>query len=145
MRIFLGFVAGALAVLTFHQGMVELLYLAGLVPRMAFRVAPVPPFGVPLVLSLTFWGGLYGAVFAALIPRLRAPLWLCGIGLGCVAALIALFVVAPLKGHAPAYGGAIWPIAKTFILTGAWGLGVGLIFPLLRPRSVRGAGFNPAT
>jgi len=32
MRIFLGFVAAVIAVLTFHQGMLELLYLLGAAP-----------------------------------------------------------------------------------------------------------------
>jgi hypothetical protein len=146
MRIFLGFVAGALAVLTFHQGMVEALYLVGLTPHTAFRATPTLPFGMPLVLSHTFWGGLYGAIFAAFMPRFRAPLWLCGIGMGFIAALATLFVVAPIKGHGVAYGWAMWPVVRTFLVIGTWGLGVGLILPLLRPRPLRvGERLSPAT
>jgi hypothetical protein len=61
-----GFVAGALAVLVFHQGALLALRLAGLVPAPPWRLAPVPPFGVPAVLSAAFWGGIWGI---ALAPR----------------------------------------------------------------------------
>jgi hypothetical protein len=44
-----GLVAGALAVLVFHQGALLALRLAGLVPAPPWRLAPVPPFGVPAV------------------------------------------------------------------------------------------------
>jgi hypothetical protein len=135
-RAFLGFVAGALAVLTFHQGMVSALHLAALTPGAAYRIMPVPPFGVPSIVSLSFWGGLYGALFGLIAPRLKLPLWLCGIGVGLVAALVAMFVVAPLKGHAIAYGWAASPIGRSLLINGVWGLGLGLILPFLWPRSL---------
>jgi hypothetical protein len=150
LRAFLGFVAGAIAVLTFHQGMVEILHLLGLTPFTAFRTASVPPFGVPLVVSLSFWGGLYGAAFGALMPRFTLPLWLCGVILGLIAALVAMFIVAPIKGHPIAQGWAAGPILRSLLINGTWGLGVGLILPLLLPRTLKGVklavkGVNPAT
>ena len=33
---------------------------------------PVPPLGVPKSLSLGFWAGLWGLVYAVLEPRLTA-------------------------------------------------------------------------
>ena len=135
LRAFLGFVAGALAVLTFHQGMVTALHLAALTTGVAYRIMPVPPFGVPSVVSLSFWGGLYGALFGLMSPRLKLPLWLCGIGIGLVAALVSMIVVAPLKGNAIVYGWAAWPIGRSLLINGVWGLGLGLILPLLWPRS----------
>jgi hypothetical protein len=136
LRAFLGFVAGALAVLTFHQGMVTVLHLAALTPGVAYRTMPVPPFGVPGIVSLSFWGGVYGALFGLISPRLKQPSWLCGIGVGLVASLVAMFIVAPLKGNAIAYGWAAWPIGRSLLINGVWGLGLGLILPFLWPRSL---------
>ena len=135
MRAFLGFIAAAIAVLTFHQGMVAVLHAMGGLASAPYRTTPVRPFGVPLIVDLCFWGGLYGAVFGLLLPRLTAPLWLCGIILGIAAALVGMFIVAPIKGNAIAQGWHAWPMARSVLINGFWGLGVGLILPLLMPRA----------
>lgn len=150
MRAFLGFVAGALAIITFQQGTVEILHLLGLASQAAFRTTPVQPFGVPVIVSLSFWGGIYGMAFGALRPYFTLPLWLCGLCLGIIAALLALFVFAPLKGNAIAYGWQAWPVARSFLVNGVWGIGVGLLLPVLQPRpllrpSLNPVGANPAT
>ena len=82
MRGFLGFIAGAIAVLTFHQGMVELLHVLGVVQFAPYRTTPVPPFGVPVIVSNCFWGGLWGVLFGLVMPRFTWPTWLCGLLLG---------------------------------------------------------------
>jgi len=56
----LGFLAGALAVVTFHQGMVFLLSSVGLIQSRVYALHGVPPFGVPTILNQMFWGGLWG-------------------------------------------------------------------------------------
>ncbi len=136
MRAYLGFIAAAIAVLTFHQGMVAVLYEIGWAPFAPFRTTPVPPFGVPVIVSLCFWGGVYGAVFGLLMPRFTWPMWLCGLVLGVIAALVGMFIVAPIKGNAIANGWHAWPIARSLLINGFWGLGVGVILPLLMPRSL---------
>ena len=79
MRALLGFVAAVLAVLTFHQGMWALLYAFGLMPRAPYPMSPVPPLGIPQIASLCFWGGLYGLVFALVMPvRCTECLWSFG-------------------------------------------------------------------
>src|SRR6201996_1811397 len=98
MRAFLGFVAGALAVLTFHQAFVEALHVIGLAPQAAYRVTPVLPFNVPTIVSLSFWGGVYGSIFWLFRGFFRAPLWLSGLCLGAAAAVIGMTIVAPIKG-----------------------------------------------
>jgi hypothetical protein len=135
-RALLGFAAAALSVLTFHQGIWALLYYAaGLMPRAPFPMQPVPPFGVPQIVSLAFWGGLYGAVFALLLPVLpRAPLWLLGLGLGLVAVLVGWFVVAPLRGQPVAGGFVPVRMLVSVLINGGWGVGVGLILSLLMGR-----------
>ena len=134
MRAFLGFVAGALAILTFHQGLVEALHLLGLAPQAAFRTTPVMPLNVPTIVSLCFWGGLYAMVFNIIRPHLRVPLWLCGLGLGLVSAAISMIIIAPIKGNPIAFDGQTWPIVRSLLVNGFWGLGVIAILPLLQPR-----------
>ena len=134
-RALLGFAAATLSVLTFHQGIWALLYAAGLMPRGPFPMQPVPPFGVPQIVSLAFWGGLYGAVFGLALPRLpQAPLWLLGLGLGLVAVLVGWFVVAPLRGQPVAGGFVPVRMLVSVLINGGWGVGVGLILSLLGGR-----------
>jgi hypothetical protein len=136
MRVFLGFIAGAIAVLTFHQGMVAALHAAGWVQFAPYPTAPVPPFGVPRIADLCFWGGLYGAAFGLAMPRFTWPAWLNGLILGVIAALVGMFIVAPLKGLPIAGGWAPANILRSLVINGFWGLGVGIILPLLMPRSL---------
>jgi hypothetical protein len=136
MRVFLGFIAGAIAVLTFHQGMVAALHAAGWVQFAPYPTAPVPPFGVPRIADLCFWGGLYGAAFGLAMPRFTWPAWLNGLILGVIAALVGMFIVAPLKGLPIAGGWMPANILRSLVINGFWGLGVGIILPLLMPRSL---------
>jgi hypothetical protein len=135
----LGFIAAAISVLTFHQGLIEALHAAGLVPFTAYSANPVAPFGVPLIADLCFWGGLYGLVFGLLLPRLTWPLWACGLILGIIAALVSMFVVSPIKGGGFGYGWRPGIMVLSLIINGFWGLGVGLILPMLMPRALRRA------
>jgi hypothetical protein len=132
-RALLGFAAAALAVLVFHQGMWALLYALGLMPAAPYPTRPVPPLGVPLIASFCFWGGVYGAAFGLALPRLppRAPLWLLGLGLGVLALLVLWFVVAPLRGQPVAGGFAPVRMFVSALIHSVWGIGVGLILPLL--------------
>lgn len=138
MRAFLGFIAGAIAVLTFHQGMIALLHtvVPGWMTFAPYRTMPVPPFGVPAIVSNCFWGGLWGTGFALVLPRLTWPLWLCGVILGLLAVLAGWFIVAPLKGMPMAGGWVIPTMLRSVVINGSFGLGVGLILPLLLPRSL---------
>jgi len=136
MRAFLGFVAGAISVLTFHQGMIALLHTLGASSYAPYRIGSVPPFGVPIIVDLCFWGGLYGLVFGLLMPRFTWPHWLCGLALGFISVLIGMFVVAPLKGNPIAHGGHLWPIGRTLLINGFWGVGVGVLLPMLLPRTL---------
>lgn len=140
MRALFGFIAAAISVLVFHQAMWEALHVLAL-PGMGmpppYPTDPIPPFGVPRILNLCFWGGLYGIVFGLMLPRLTAPLWLCGLGLGIIAALVGLFVVPAVKGL-PVGGGWMWQNwARSLLINGFWGIGVGVILPLMMRRSPR--------
>lgn len=133
-RLAWGFAAGFLAVPTFHQIALLLLHLAGIAPA-PWSMAPVPPLGVPAVLSASFWGGVWGIVLALVAPRFGRSVgyWLGCIVFGAVAlTLVAWFVVGPLKGAAPISQRLTWPgIVIGPVVNGAWGLGVALFLSLL--------------
>ena len=63
--LFVGILAGALAVPVFHQAPVLLLHLAGQIPTFPWSMRPVPPLNVPTLLNQMFWGGMWGILFAA--------------------------------------------------------------------------------
>jgi hypothetical protein len=131
-RALLGFVAAALSVLTFHQFTWALLYAAGLLPSAPYPIDPVPPLGIPRIVNACFWGGLYGAAFGLVLPRLpRAPMWLHGLGVGVLAVLVLWAVVLPLKGLPP---GGVTGMLVFALIHCVWGIGIGLILPLLMGR-----------
>ena len=61
-------------------------------------------------------------------------MWLLGLGLGLLATLVLWFVVAPLKGQPVAGGFVPQRMLVTVLIHGAWGIGVGLLMPLLMGR-----------
>ncbi len=133
-RAVMGFVAGFIAVLVFHQAMIGILYVLGVIGAPPYRLAPVPPFGVPSVINSAFWGGVWGIVFA-LVER-RFPrgdgYWLAALLFGALApTLVAWFVVAPLKGL-PAGPPLSARILIGPIVNGAFGLGTAFFLQLLR-------------
>src|ERR1019366_6098367 len=100
-RIGVGFLSAVISVLIFHQGMWALLhYLAvpGLTMPPPFPTDPIPPFGVPRILNLCFWGGLWGAAFGAVWRGRPGTYWWGGLLLGAAAAATGLIIVAAIKG-----------------------------------------------
>jgi hypothetical protein len=122
-----GFVAGFLATLVFHQSGLALLRKAGFFGGTVFDLRPVPPFGVPSVISLAFWGGMWGIAFALverLIARCPGGYWAGAVLFGAVVPTLVLwFVVLPLKGLPVGYGFQPRGVAATLIADGLWGLG----------------------
>ena len=71
-----GFIAGSVSVLIFHQFGFFIANELGLLKVPLYSLRPVPPLGVPVILSSAFWGGLWGIAAAFVVPRLVA--WLDG-------------------------------------------------------------------
>ena len=140
-RILLGFAAGALAVPVFHQTALALLHAAGVGPA-AWNMTAIPPFGVPALLSASFWGGLWGIVLALVEPRFpkggAAAYWLTALAFGAVLpTLVVYLVVLPLKG-VPLSAALGWPgIIIGPVVNGAWGLGAALLFRAFAGRGER--------
>lgn len=131
----LGFLAGAISVPVFHQLTVMALHTAGYVPNPPFSFRPVPPFGVPAILNQTFWGGMWGLLFGAIMmarPRLSALV--IGVGVGLLgAALFGLTLLPWLRGQPmPVTDLNRW--WRPMLINGTWGLGMGIIFAALRGR-----------
>ncbi|MGH8104956.1 MAG: hypothetical protein ACREO1_05935 [Arenimonas sp.] len=129
MWIFKSFIAGFISTLLFHQGLFHLLFLAGKIPKPAWDMTAVPPFHVPAVISLAFWGGVWGiALWAMIKKQSQSRQWLLAVVLGALLpSLVALFIVFPLKGQPfAANWDPNWWIGA-FMLNGVWGLGVLLV------------------
>lgn len=136
--IFAGFLSGALSVVLFHQGAAALLHALEITPHAPYSMQPTRPFDVPVLWSIIFWGGVWGAVLAATLARVeRARLVLAATLFGIIfPTLVAWFVVAPLKGQPMAAGFAPVGMAVGLIVNGSWGLGTGLGLALFgRPRT----------
>jgi len=123
-----GFLSGAVAVLAFHQGAAALLHAAGFTPRAPYSFAATQPWGVPLVWSLAFWGGVWGVALAVAVRRLdRIAVVGASLLFGAILpTLVAWFVVAPLKGQPVAAGFVPAAMMIGPIVNAAWGLGTGL-------------------
>lgn len=126
------FLAGFLATLVFHQGLLAALHAAGASPKKAYDMQPVGPLRVPSVLSLAFWGGLWGIVlWQVLVHFAGPPAWVTCLVFGAIApSIVALFVVMPMKGMKPAGGGDPKLVVGALLLNGAWGIGVWLFLRL---------------
>lgn len=133
MWILKAFAAGFFATLVFHQGLFAVFHAAGMVPVSAFNLSPVPPLGVPAVLSLAFFGGLWGPPVAWLIRRdIGAIYWLKAFVFGAIGpTAVAMSLVFPLKGL------EVNPkiVVGALLLNGAWGIGVGLLMRLMSARA----------
>ncbi len=138
MNVAKSFAAGFLATLAFHQGMLLLLHLGAGAPA-PYNMTAVGPLGVPQVLSLAFWGGVWGPVVWWLLGRASgSAYWLRAAIIGALGpSSVALFVVMPLKGMGMAAGWDPRIIVGALILNAAWGIGLALFMRVFRVRPAR--------
>ena len=131
-RVTLEFFAGFAATIFFHQPVVWIFHTMGLTPRAPFDMHPVPPFGIPSVISLAFWGGVWGIIMIPAISRIRseAMWWIAAILFGAILpTLVAGLIVAPLK-HMPVPHTA-QTVMFGLAVNGAWGLGTAILFRVI--------------
>ena len=133
------FIAGFLAVLSFHQGAVWLLDFQGVIDATPWNMTPVPPFGVPAVISAALFGGLWGMLLWLLIRNaLAAGYYVGAIILGAVfPSLVALTLVSWLKNgqdaEALVEGLTLPRIGVALAVNGAWGLGLAVFMRVMHP------------
>ncbi len=140
-KIIAGFIAGALAVAIFHQGMYWVLPKFGVTLQGApWNLAPnKAAYNLPVLANQMFWGGLWGIVFAFIVDHLPGGRgWLKGFIFGCVfPMLLGSWLVVPLIKQGPILSGLltdgnIMRLRPGFFLNGiAFGIGLALIYPLL--------------
>ena len=133
MEILKAFIAGFISTLVFHQGALAVLYTAGWSPKPPFVMSATEPFHVPTVISLAFWGGVWGvALWQAIEGMADFRYWTLALLLGALGpSIVALFIVFPLKGMPMAGGWDPKIIGGALTLNGAWGLGVALLMRLM--------------
>jgi hypothetical protein len=132
-KLLLGFFAGFIAVLLFHQPVLALLNQLGIAKGNVYSLRSTVPLGVPQVISLAFWGGVWGIVFAAIEHRFPrgAMYWVCAFLFGAIfPTLVAWFIVAPMKGLPLAGGWEFNRMLTGFLINGAWGFGTALLLVL---------------
>ncbi|MDP9141624.1 MAG: hypothetical protein M3O62_12630 [Pseudomonadota bacterium] len=127
------FIAGFISTLIFHQGVLAALYAADLSPKSPFDMTPTVPFHIPTVISLAFWGGVWGIALWLAIGGVPEPhYWTLAIVLGALGpTFVALFIVFPLKGLPMAGGWSPKIVGGALVLNGAWGVGVALLMLLM--------------
>jgi hypothetical protein len=125
----IGFIAGFVAVLVFHQPVLGLLNASGFVHADTYSINATKPFGVPQVLSLAFWGGVWGILFSLAQTRFPrgAGYWVASFVFGAILpTLVAWFIVAALKGQPLAGGWESHRMITGLLINGAWGIGTAL-------------------
>lgn len=128
--IFPAFVAGFFATLVFHQGLLALLHALSVSPRGAYSMASTAPLHVPQVISLAFWGGVWGIPIWAIVRRFVGVMRVVlSVVLGAIGpSALALLVIFPMKGL-PVDSKLV---VGALLLNGAWGLGVWVFMRLQR-------------
>jgi hypothetical protein len=122
--ILLGFIAGFLGVVIFHQAMLGALYAFGLASAPPFNIQRVGPLGLAQVWSSAFWGGVWGIVLVWTAARVKVSPLVYGAVFGAVLpTLVAWFVAAPLKGQPLAAGYVPARMLIGPLVNGAWGFG----------------------
>ncbi len=127
------FGAGYISTLLCHQGVLALLHAGNPDVPAPFNMTPTEPLGIPAVVSLAFWGGIWGiALWLMIRNTVGKSYWLRTILIGAIGpSAVALFLVMPMKGLGVAMGWNPQIIIGALILNAAWGLGVGVLMKLL--------------
>ena len=130
LRICLFFVAGFLAVPFFHQPVLGLLNALAIVPVAPFNLSPTLPFGLPSLVSASFWGGIWAVIMLLVLrwePSKPQP-WIKALLFGGIAlTAVALVIVFPLKGMGFDLAKLPGRMLIGFLVNAAWGVGT-LIF-----------------
>ena len=142
-RIVLGFVAAAISVVVVHETIIYGLTQAGWIRGTGWGMQPIPPWGVPRLINNIFWGGLWGVLFALVYDWVPGGMaWLKGLIFGLFIVVVSNWILLPLiKGQVFGQpnqvlfsGGDPWRMLMVACIVGGFGLGLGIIYGLIRPR-----------
>ncbi len=129
-RLMIGFVAGALSHLIFQGVLGALLHAGALIAEPVWRMAPVPPLGIPTLANNMVWDGLWGIIYAMVEPHLtrRAGRYAGGALFGFAPLLVFWFVVLPLKGHSAGDGFIAGEVMIDILFDTLFGLGIAILY-----------------
>lgn len=132
------FIAGFVATLTFHQGLLWALSQLQVLSTTVWRMDPVAPLGVASVISLALWGGLWGIVIWLLIRNaLAAGYYVGAVILGATLPTLVALTLVPLArgGSVDAMVGGLTldHAAIGLAVNGAFGLGVAVFMRIMHP------------
>lgn len=119
--IVLGFIAGAIAMLTVHELVSQWLYDTHVTTRVPWSMEPSTLTGYPQIVTDAALGGVWGALFALILGAVpRGSMTLRGALLGLLGpGVLGALVVVPAIRNEPLFMGQdfalIWPV----LLTGA--------------------------
>jgi len=135
----IGFIAGAIAVVTVHEIIDFILYSAGVFPRVPWSMQPSAMTGVPQIISDMFWGGIWGIIFVLLysvIPGSGPTVK--GLIFGIVGpAIIGVFILVPLiTGRFPLFF-AFDPvlIGSVLLILAGFGAAMGWLYGLISSKT----------
>lgn len=143
-RIVLGFIAAAIAVVTVHEGIIYVLTQSGLIRGTPWGMQPIAPWGVPRLVNNIFWGGLWGVLFALIYEQLPGGMaWLKGLVYGLLIVVFSNWLLLPLiKGQLFGQPNQVlfsgWDprrMLAVVLIVGGFGLALGVIYSLMRPRA----------
>jgi len=146
-RLLIGFVAAAVAVLLVHQPIIAALAAAKVIPAVAFNMEPFKTApaaiaqafsavgfnGFPTLFNLMFWGGLWGVLYGAVLAPLPQAAWLKGLLLGAIVVVAGNWLLVPLIKGGVLFGGFDPKrMAITALINVPFGIATGLIYGALR-------------
>lgn len=123
------FISGFLSTLIFHQGLFGVFFLMGLKPHPPYNLSLVPPFAIPSVVSLAFFGGLWGIIIWKLVSKSIGfkSLFFYFVYGAVGPTLLTYILIFPLKG----VPFNLEMIPYSLLLNGFWGVGVCFFMSLL--------------
>jgi hypothetical protein len=144
-RIVLGFIAAAISVVIVHEGIIYLLTELGFIRSTAWGMQAIAPWGVPRLINNIFWGGLWGILFALVYEWVPGGMaWLKGLIFGLFIVVASNWILLPLiKGRMFGVPNQVFfsnfdphRMLAVVLIVGGFGLGLGIIYGLIRPRMV---------
>lgn len=133
-RALIGFTAAVISTLTFHELGFLLVNLTGLGSFTLFNMRPTVPLGVPLLISLSFWGGLWGILYVFIVERFPKNIhpWVAGFVFAILLpTLFGWTIVALLKGLPIFLGFDVLRLVLIIFINGLWGVGLPILCIML--------------
>ena len=135
----LGFVAGAIAVVTAHEIVNYILHYFDIFPRVPWSMTPAAMTGVPQIVSDAFWGGLWGVLFVLISDKIPGGnLTVKGLIFGILGpAILGVFILVPLiTGRFPLFFDFdLQLLGSVLLILAGFGAAMGWIYGLLIART----------